>query len=160
MIKKTSNKSVWSNGFWFVKVCIFLECIQYTINWDKAQMLRKILLDKISDTKDTLFLLSRAPTHHSFTFNLQFLYELKQQVCLSNTVCGTFHFWSRSAFIKVYIFVQNARTILLYKVIIPFKIKIIEKPHAVLLPDLWFLSCIKMFLNSVISAWVKKVTSN
>ena len=119
-------------------------------------MLRKILLDKISDTKDTLFLLSRAPTHHSFTFNLRFLYELKQQVCLSKTVCGTFHFWSRSAFIKVYIFVQNARTLLLYKVIFPFKIKIIEKPHTVLLPDLWFLSCIKMFLNSVISAWLKR----
>ena len=27
----------------------------------------------------------------------------------------------------------------------PFKIKIIEKPHALLLPDLWFLSCNKTF---------------
>ena len=30
----------------------------------------------------------------------------------------------------------------------------IEKPHTVLLPDLWFLSCNKKFQNSIISAWV------
>ena len=34
------------------------------------------------------------------------------------------------------------------------KIKIIEKPHAVLLPDLRLLSCNKKFENSMISAWV------
>ena len=43
----------------------------------------------------------------------------------------------------------------LKNVIIPFKIKIIEKPHTVLLPDIWFLSCNKKFENSMISAWVK-----
>ena len=31
----------------------------------------------------------------------------------------------------------------LFDVIIPYKIKIIEKQHKVLLPDLWFLSCNK-----------------
>ena len=31
--------------------------------------------------------------------------------------------------------------------IIPLKIKIIEKTHTVLLPDLWFLSCNKKFLK-------------
>ena len=34
------------------------------------------------------------------------------------------------------------------------KIKIIEKPHTVLLPDVWFLSCNKKFGNSMISGWV------
>ena len=32
--------------------------------------------------------------------------------------------------------------------------KIIEKPHAVLHPHLWFLSCYKKFKNVMISAWV------
>ena len=75
-------------------------------------MLKKIPSDKINDTKNSLFFLSRAPTRHSFTFNLRFLYELKHKVLLSKTVCRIFHFRFRSVFIKVYIFVQqNARTL-------------------------------------------------
>ena len=70
-------------------------------------MLKKIPSDKINGTKNALFFLSRAPTHHSFTFNLRFLYELKHKVRLSKTVCGNFHFRVRFAFIKVYIFVQQ-----------------------------------------------------
>ena len=105
MILKTSNKSVWSNVFWYVKVCIFWKCIQYTIHWDKTQMLKKFPSDKINGTKNALFFLSRAPTHHSFTFNLRFLYELKHKVRLSKTVCGIFHFRFHFVFIKVYIFV-------------------------------------------------------
>ena len=50
------------------------------------------------------FFLSRAPTHHSFTFNLQFLYELKHKVRLSKTVCGIFHFRFGFVFVKVYFF--------------------------------------------------------
>ena len=105
-ILKTNSKSVWSNVFWYVKVCIFWKHIQYTIHWDKTQMLKKIPLDKINSTKNTLFFLLQAPIHHSFTFNLWFLYELKHKVCLSKTVCGVFHFWFCFVFIKVYIFVQ------------------------------------------------------
>ena len=41
-ILKTSNKSVWNNVFWYVKVCIFWKCIQYTIHWDKTQIFNKI----------------------------------------------------------------------------------------------------------------------
>ena len=75
-------------------------------------MLKKIPSDKINGTKNALFFLSRAPVHHSFNFNLRFLYELKHKVCLSNTVCGIFNFRFRSVFIKVYIFAQqNARTL-------------------------------------------------
>ena len=74
-------------------------------------MLKKFPSDKINGTKNYLFFLSRAPAHHSFTFNLQFSCELKHKVRLSKTACGIF-------------------------VIITFKIKMIEKPHTVLLPEL------------------------
>ena len=138
-ILKTSNKSVWSSVFWYVKVRIFWKCIQYTIHWDKTQMLQEFPSYKINGAKNALFFLSGAPTHHSFTFNLRFLYELKHKVRLFKIVCGIFHFRSRFLFIKVYIFVkQNAWTL-------PFKMKVIENPHIVLFPHLWFLSCNKKF---------------
>ena len=66
-------------------------------------MLKKYPSDKIKGTKNALFFLSRAPTHHSFTFNLRFLYVLKHNVCLSKTVSGISHFRFRLVFIKVYI---------------------------------------------------------
>ena len=47
--------------------------------------------------------LSRAPTHHSFIFNLRFLYEPKH----NETVKEIFHFRFRSVFSKVSIFVQQ-----------------------------------------------------
>ena len=56
-------------------------------------MLKKFPSDKINDTKNTSFFLSRAQTHHSFTFNLRFLYELKTTF-VSLKLCGgfsTFH---------------------------------------------------------------------
>ena len=75
-------------------------------------MLKKFPSGKINGTKNVLFFLSRAPTHHSFTFNLQFLYELKHKVRLSKTVYGIFHFRFCFVFIKVHIFVQqNAWTL-------------------------------------------------
>ena len=70
-------------------------------------MLKKFSLDKINGTKNAPFFLSQGPTHHSFTFDLRFLCELKQNVCVSKTVCGIFHFRFRFVFIKVYIFVQH-----------------------------------------------------
>ena len=79
-------------------------------------MLRKFPLDKINGRKNALFFLSRAPTQHSFIFDLRFLYELKHEVHLSKTVCGIFHFRFRLIFIKDYIFVQqNAWTLLTLK---------------------------------------------
>ena len=111
-ILELSNKSLWSNAFWYVKVCIFWKRIQYTIHRGEIQILKKFLWDKINGSKNELFFLSRASTHHSFTFNLRFLYELKHKVRLSKTVCGIFHFRFRFVFIKVYIFVQqNAWTL-------------------------------------------------
>ena len=71
-------------------------------------MLKKIPSGKINSNENVLFFLSRASTHHSFAFNLRFLYELKHKVRLSKTVCGILHFRFRSVFIiKVYIFVQQ-----------------------------------------------------
>ena len=49
-------------------------------------MLKKNPLDEINGTKHALFFISRAPTNHSFTFNLRFLYELKHKFRLSKTV--------------------------------------------------------------------------
>ena len=69
--------------------------------------MKKIPSGKINGTKNALFFLSRAPTNHSFTFNLKFLYELKHKIGLSKTVCGIFHYRFRFAVIKVYIFVQQ-----------------------------------------------------
>ena len=41
-------------------------------------MLKEFPSDKRKGTKNALFFLWRTPTHHSFTFNLRFLCELKQ----------------------------------------------------------------------------------
>ena len=106
-------------------------------------------MDKINGAKNVLFFLSQAPTRYSFTFNLWFLHELKHKVRLSKTVCGIFHFRICSVFIT---FLYNKMTLKRHN---SFKIKRIEKPHIVLLPDLWFLSCNKKFQNSMISAWVR-----
>ena len=75
-------------------------------------MLKKLPSDKINSAKNALFFLSQAPTHHSSTLNLQFLYELKYKVRLSKTVFEIFHFQFRFVFIKIYISVQqNAGTL-------------------------------------------------
>ena len=65
-VLKTSNRSVWSNVFWYVKVCIFWKCTQHIIHWDKTQTLKSFPSDKINCTKNVLFFLSRGPTYHSF----------------------------------------------------------------------------------------------
>ena len=120
---KDKQKSAWSNVFWYINVRLFFKFIQYTIHWDKTQMLEQFPLDKINSTKNALLI-------HSFNFNLWFLYELKHEVRLSKTLSGIFHFRFRFVFFKVYIFVQETTWILWHwNSIIPFKIKIIEKPH-------------------------------
>ena len=70
-------------------------------------MLKKLSSDKIKGTKNDLFFLLQAPTHHTFTFKLRFLYELKHKVRFSKTLRGMFHFQFRFVLIKVYIFVQQ-----------------------------------------------------
>ena len=92
-ILKRSSKSVWSNVFWYVKIYIFWKFIQYTMHWDKTRILKIFSSGKIN-----------SPT---FSFNSQFLYELKYKVRLSKILCGISHFWICFVFIKVYIFVQQ-----------------------------------------------------
>ena len=94
-----------------------------TLYIEIKQMLEQFPLDKINSTKNALLI-------YGFNFNLRFLYELKHEVRLSKTLSGIFHFQFRFVFIKVYIFVQQNTWILWHwNLIIPFKIKIIEKTH-------------------------------
>ena len=74
---KNKQKSVWSNVFWYMKACIFWKYIQYTLPWDKTQLLKNFTSKKINFTNNTLFFLSIVPTHHCFTFGLRLIYELK-----------------------------------------------------------------------------------
>ena len=77
----------------------------------------------------------RAPTHHSFTFNLRFLHELKHKVRPTKNVCRTFYFrFHFHSFLLKFIFLFNQ----MYKNnrLILFKNKRIQ-PHTVLLPDIW-----------------------
>ena len=92
---------------------LYSESVLNTLDTEmKHKMLKKILSHKINGLKNALFLLLRAPNHHSFTFNLRFFYELKYKVRLFKYVCEILHFPFRFIFIKVYIFLQqNAWTL-------------------------------------------------
>ena len=70
-------------------------------------MFKKLSSGTIKGTKIVLFILLLASARHSFTFNLQFLYDLRLKLRLSKTLCEIFHFRLRFVFIKVYIFVQQ-----------------------------------------------------
>ena len=97
-------------------------------------MLKKLPLNQINGTKSALFVLSRAPDHQSFTFNLRLLYELKHKGCLSETVCLfslLFRFYKSSYFHS-----KKCMDSLTLKIITLLKIKAIEKPYTVLLPNL------------------------
>ena len=78
----------------------------YSIHYTLRQMLKEIPFRQIIRYKNAFFFL-RAPTYHSFTFNLWFLFELKHKVCLSKSVCGIFYFQFRLIFMKVYFFIQQ-----------------------------------------------------
>ena len=104
-ILKASKKVYEITFLWYVQVCILWRCIQYTIYWDKTQMLKIFPSGKIIGTKHALFSLSRAPiiTLLLLSWNTWFV---------SQAVCGIFHFPFRFAFIKFYILVQqNAWTL-------------------------------------------------
>ena len=92
-------------------------------------MLKTFPSDKVNVTKNAPIFLSRASVHHSFTFNSRFLYVLKHKVYLS--------IFDSVLFLLEFIFflIKNMDYLTL-NVIIPFKIKIMEKPHTVLLPEL------------------------
>ena len=65
-------------------------------------------IKKISLQKMLSFFLSRSPTHHSFTFNLQFLCELKPKV-LSLELCMGFSIFNSVSFLLNFIFLFNKK---------------------------------------------------
>ena len=107
---KNKQKSVWSNVFCYVKVCILWKSVQYNIHLVKTQMLQKIPFDKINGTKSVLFFILQAPTHHIFAFHFRFLYKLKHKICPPKNVCTIFHFRFFFVFIRFYTFVQQIYT--------------------------------------------------
>ena len=133
-----------------MKVYIFWKFLQYTIHLDKIQMWKKFPLDKINFTKNALFFLSRAPTHHSFTFNSRFSYELKHNAHLSKKVSvGFFIFNSLSFLLWLSI---NSLTLKRHSSFQNYNNN--KAMHSFAPRPLWFLSCDKKFEISIISAWV------
>ena len=113
---KNKQESVWSNVFDILKY-IYSESVFNALYIEiKHNCYKKFLQTKKKNgvTKALFFhfLSFWAPTYHSVTLNLLFLYELKHKVLLSKTMCGIFDFLFRFVFIKVCICVQqNARTL-------------------------------------------------
>ena len=66
----------------------------------------------VDGTKIALFFLSQALSHHSFTFNLRFLYELKYKI-RHPKMCVDFSIFDSVSFLLKFIFLvqQNAWTI-------------------------------------------------
>ena len=97
-------------------------------------------MDKINDTKNALFFrelqcitvcLLICDSYMSWSWNTR-------SVSLKN--CVGFSIFNSVSFLLNFIFFveQNAWPLSLWNVIIPFKIKVLEKPHTVLLLDLIF----------------------
>ena len=110
----------------YIKVCIFWNCIQYTIHEINV---KNIFFKQNKRYENCHFFLLRAQIHHSFTINLRFFYGLKHKVRLSNTVWDfpfliSFRFNQRFPFLFIK---MDVLFFWLQNVIISFKIKIIEK---------------------------------
>ena len=105
------SKSVRSNAFFICKSIygqyIYSESLFNALYIEIRKCSKTFLSDKIDGTKNVLVFLSRAPIHHSFTFNLRFFYELTHKDQLSKTVRGVFYFRFPLVYINVYIFVQQ-----------------------------------------------------
>ena len=108
-ILKTINKSVWSNGFRYVKVHILkIYSIHYTLR-DNTTMSKKFPLDKINVTKKHSFFF-RELQLISFTFDLQFLflYKLKHMVYRSK-LCVAFSIFDFVSFLLNFVFLFNKK---------------------------------------------------
>ena len=131
------------NVFWYIKVYIFWKLIHYIIHWDKTQMLKKFLWQNTRYKSCIIFSFASSNSSVLFLIRSSYTTWIKHMVHLSKTVCGSLHFRFHLVFIKHFIVCSTkAWTLSLQNVIVPFKIKIIEKPHT------------DFFENSVISAWV------
>ena len=77
---KNSQKSVWSTIFWYVNV--YSESVFNTLYIKDKANVQKKKNKKINGTKKIPRFCFQAPTHHSFTFDLRFLYDLDAKVSL------------------------------------------------------------------------------
>ena len=93
--------------FFDVLKFVFSECVFNALYMEINTNVETNPSNKINATKNALFFHSRAPTHHSFTFNLRYLYDPKHKIRLSKNVFEIFHFQFRFVFIKIYILVQE-----------------------------------------------------
>ena len=98
-ILKTSNDS--EVTFFDRPKYVYSESAFNALYIEIKQIFKKFPSDKMNGIKNALF--SRAPTHHSFTFNLRFLYELKHKVRVLKLCVGFFIFDSVSVFLKLQI---------------------------------------------------------
>ena len=147
-ILETINKIVQSYILWYVKVNIFWKFIQCIVHWDK-KMLKKfsseIFQKMYSFFSPELQLITVLPFfRNSYTSWSKSFIPLK--LCVGFSIVDSVSF-----------FRQKAWTLWLLNIILPFKIKTIEKPHTLLLPNLWFLSCNKKFESS--KFWVGHIFS-
>ena len=99
-ILKTSSKSVSSNVFCYVKVCILWKCIQYTIRLNQTQVKNEIPLDKINVTKNALFFVSSNSSQ--FYFLLAILERAEAQLSYLRNSVWDFAFSIPSCFYKGY----------------------------------------------------------
>ena len=127
--------------------------IHYTLRWKqnvKKKLLRiKLTLQKMhsfSFSKLQLITVALLIRNSYFSWKTWFI-SLK--LCIGFSIFDSVSFLLNSCYYYFYYFRSTEKNWAL-----PFKIKIIEEPNTVLLPDLWFLSCNKKFENSMISTSV------
>ena len=122
------------------------------MHWGKIQTSKKFPSDKINISKHALFLLLWATTHHSFTFNLRFLFELKHKL-ISLKMCVEFSIFDSASFLLKFMFLFNKKHWLFSFLIITFKIKTVEKTSSFNSSTMIF-RLQEEIANLIKSAWV------
>ena len=90
-------------------LCLFMSILKvYSIHYILRYNtnVKKFPSDNINGTKNILFFLSRTTTHHSFTFNLRFLYELSRRF-VSLKLCAEFTIFDSVSFLLKFMFLFN-----------------------------------------------------
>ena len=105
-ILKTLKKSVY---FLICESIYILKVYSIYYTFEIKHKCLKIYFGQNKSFKKCTLFLSRDPAHQSFTFHSWFLYELKQEVCLSKTVCGIFVPFDFVSFLLQLIFLLNKK---------------------------------------------------
>ena len=96
---KNKKKTVWSNVFWYVKECIFWNCINYTILWVKTHMLKKVPSGKIKSTKKCPLFTFTSCNSSQFYFWFAILVWAKAQDFVSLKYCVGFSFFDSVSYL-------------------------------------------------------------